>query len=276
MKKYFLTCLLFCFITTLSFSIEKLKTDQFVFVDGGTFQMGDESSKVHSVTLYSFYISKYELTQEKWTEVMGYNPSICKGSKNPVDNISFYEAIEFCNKKSQIDGLEEVYSIDKENKDPSNQHNSDNLKWSITCNWNANGYRLPTEAEWEFAAKGGNKTKDYKFSGSNTINNVAWYIENSDKQTKPVGKKKPNELGLYDMSGNVWERCWDWYELFTDLPAINPRGADGGYSKVYKGGGAGYQKDFNTPTGRGELPGIRKNQNMGMRLAKSTSEIIIK
>ena len=276
MIKYSFIYFLLCFITIFIYPIEPSKTDQFVFVEGGTFQMGDESSKIHTVTLDSFYISKYELTQKEWTNVMEYNRSVFKGDENPVDNISFYEAIEFCNKKSLIDGLEEVYTIDKENKDQKNRHTSDDLKWSIICNWNANGYRLPTVAEWEFAAKCLKATKDYKFSGSNTINNVAWYIENSDKQTKPVGKKKPNELGLYDMSGNVWERCWDWYELFTDLPAINPRGADGGYSKVYKGGGAGYQKDFNTPTGRGELPGIRKNQNMGMRLAKSTSEIIIK
>ncbi|OHD37004.1 MAG: hypothetical protein A2015_10235 [Spirochaetes bacterium GWF1_31_7] len=269
MKNYLLIFILFFVITTNSYSTEISKVDQFILVDGGTFQMGDESSKKHSVTLDSFYISKYELTQKEWSDIMGYNPSVFKGDKNPVDNIIFYEAIEFCNKKSLMDGLEEVYTIDKENKDQKNLHNSDDLKWSIICNWNANGYRLPTEAEWEFAARGGNKTKNYKFSGSDTINNVGWYIENSNKVTKPTGKKKPNELGLYDMSGNVWERCWDWYELFSGLPAINPKGPEGGYSKVYRGGGAGYQKDFHATTVRGELPGIRKNQNMGMRLAKS-------
>lgn len=196
-----------------------------VYVEGGTFQMGSNSGDsdekpVHSVTVSSFYIGKYEVTQKQWTEVMGSNPADFKGDNRPVESISWYQAVEFCNKLSQKEGLTPAYTINGRN---------------VTCNWNANGYRLPTEAEWEFAARGGNKSKGFTYAGSNNIDEVAWYDSNSGSKTQAVGTKKANELGLYDMSGNVWEWCWDWYGSYSSGAKTNPRGPSGSY-RVLRGG----------------------------------------
>jgi formylglycine-generating enzyme required for sulfatase activity len=131
-------------------------------------------------------MGKHEVTQREWRELMGNNPSYFKGDNLPVENVNWYEAIEYCNKRSVKEGLAPVY------------RGSGN---SITCDWSANGYRLPTEAEWEYAAKGGNKNfLTYVYAGSNTVDAVAWYGGNS---THPVGTKAPNDLGIYDLSGNV-------------------------------------------------------------------------
>jgi formylglycine-generating enzyme required for sulfatase activity len=197
--------------------------DTMVFVKGGTFQMGSNSgdsdeNPVHTVTVSDFYIGKYEVTQKEWKEVMGNNR---KGDNLPVEQVSWYDAVEFCNKKSRKEGLTPCYSGSGKN---------------ITCNFNANGYRLPTEAEWEYAARGGNKSRNYKYSGSNTIGDVAWYQSNSGSKTHPVGKKQANELGLYDMSGNVWEWCWDWYGNYSSSSQTNPRGASYGSNRVFRGG----------------------------------------
>jgi len=160
--------------------------------------------------LDSFFISKYQLTQKEWKAVMGNNPSVFKGENNPVEEVSWYDAIKFCNKKSEKEGLEKCYSGSGEN---------------TKCDFTKNGYRLPTEAEWEYAARGGVKTQNsasQRYSGSNNIKEVAWYEKNADSDewekphadkdgTQPVGQQKPNELGIYDMSGNVYEWCNDWY-----------------------------------------------------------------
>ena len=216
-----------------------------VFVEGGTFQMGDtfgdryySEKPVHSVTVGSFYMSKYEVTQKQWKDVMGSNPSFFKGDNLPVEQVSWYEAVKFCNKLSSKEDLTPCYTIDKSRKDPNNLNPSDKIKWTVTCNWNANGYRLPTEAEWEYAAKGGNKSKGYKYSGSKTIDAVAWYESNSDNKTHAVGSKQANELGLYDMSGNVYEWCWDWYDRshYGKSAATNPQGAAEGSFRLLRGG----------------------------------------
>jgi len=209
--------------------------DNFVRVEGGTFQMGsnndnDYGKPVHTVTVSSFSISKYEVTQKEWQEIMGTNPSFFKGDNLPVECVSWYDAIEYCNKRSLKEGLTPAYRGSGDN---------------ITCDCNANGYRLPTEAEWEFAAKGGGK--DYlttQYSGSNSVDAVAWYYDNSEGRTHPVGTKVANSLGIYDMSGNVFEWCWDWMEIYSSSFQTDPRGSASGINRVFRGGSWNISVDF--------------------------------
>ena len=219
---------------TIDFKMEEGSDipENMVFIQGGTFKMGDthwdgvgnkDEKPVHSVTVGNFVIVKYEVTQKEWKEVMGNNPSYWKGDNLPVEKVSWYDAVEFCNKKSEQEGLTPCYTGSGKN---------------TKCNFYANGYRLPTEAEWEYAARGGNKSKGYKYSGSNKIKDVAWYKSNSSSKTHPVGTKQANELGIYDMSGNVWEWCNDWYDksYYKNSPKNNPQGASSGSCAVLRGG----------------------------------------
>ena len=201
-----------------------------VYVEGGTFLMGseryDNEKPVHEVKVSSFYMGKYEVTQEEYQDVMGSNPSLnLKNNRLPVECVTWYDAVEYCNRLSKKEGLTPCYSGSGDN---------------ITCNWNANGYRLPTEAEWEYAARGGINKDDYIYSGSNDINEVAWYEGNSGRKTHDVGIKKANSLGIYDMSGNVWEWCWDCYyeAYYSESPRNNPTGTSARYYRVcvYRGG----------------------------------------
>ena len=186
-----------------------------IYVEGGTFSMGatseqgyddpwDEEKPVHVVTLSSFHIGETEVTQALWEAVMDYNPSDNKGSKLPVGGVSWNDCQEFVRKLNNMTGK---------------------------------NFRLPYEAEWEFAARGGNKSRGYKYSGSNNIKDVAWCIDNSDK-THKVASKRANELGLYDMSGNVREWCNDYYDenYYSSSPSINPQGPYSGTEGVLRGG----------------------------------------
>ncbi len=255
------TTILFLILFAVAASASATEPDNFVFIKGGTFKNTNSSYYGKSVTLSSFYIGKYEVTQKEWIEVMGSNPSHFKGDNLPVEMVSWYDCVEYCNRRSTKEGLKPYYHIDKNKKDPNNKkdpqftNDLDNMKWTVTINAGANGYRLPTEAEWEYAAGGGQKSKSYTYSGggSNDLDKVAWYwrnsgdtyltgfwdwsaIEQNHDKTKPVGLKKPNELGLYDMSGNVREWCWDWYgDLETNV--TDPQGSSGGFARVWKGGG---------------------------------------
>jgi len=259
-----------------------------IYVPGGSFQMGDVKNEgmiyerpVHTVTLTGFYMGKYEVTQAQYQAVMGTNPSYFSSDpasgeiqeNRPVEQVSWYDAIEFCNALSIKEGLSPYYSIDKVNKDPNNTDSSDTLKWTVMTNSAANGYRLPTEAQWEYAAKGGNGSPgNYTYAGSNTVGDVAWYAINSDYKTHEVGKKAPNGLGLYDMSGNVYEWCWDWFGNYTNGSQDNPSGAVSGTFRVIRGGGWIYWVDDVRSTSRVNgtttpLPSYRGN-DAGFRLVR--------
>ena len=213
-----------------------------VYVSGGTFTMGatleqgsdawDDEKPAHSVTLSGYYIGKYEVTQKLWKAVMGSNPSNFKGDNLPVERVSWNDVQEFLRKLNAMTGK---------------------------------NYRLPTEAEWEFAARGGNSSRGYKYSGGNSIGNVAWFGGNSGSRTHAVGTKSPNELGIYDMSGNVYEWCQDWYGSYSSSSQRNPQGPNSGSDRVSRGGGwlnfASYCRvsfrNYYTPGGRDSYLGFR-------------------
>ncbi|MBQ9363483.1 MAG: SUMF1/EgtB/PvdO family nonheme iron enzyme [Bacteroidaceae bacterium] len=213
-------------------------------VEGGTFQMGatseqgsdafDSEKPVHSVTLSSYSIGQTEVTQALWQAVMGSNPSNWKGDKLPVECVSWEDCQTFITKLNQQTGAK---------------------------------FRLPTEAEWEYAARGGKLSKGYKYSGSNTIKDVAWYDGNSKNKTHEVATKRPNELGLYDMSGNVWEWCQDWYDGYSSSAQTNPTGASSGSSRVIRGG-SWYCIARNCRSSiRDHITPSHRDFNLGLRLA---------
>ena len=228
-------------------TVEEVSSNM-IKVKGGTFKMGSDDSEsdsderpIHSVTLDDYYIGKTEVTQGLWEAVMGTNPSYFKGSNKPVECVSWDDCQEFIAKLNDLTGLE---------------------------------FRLPTEAEWEYAARGGNKSQGYKYAGSNTIDEVAWYSDNAedvgessrDYGTHPVGTKAPNELGLYDMSGNVWEWCSDWRGKYSSSAQSNPTGPKSGSNRVERG--AGWDNDARRcrVTYRGYYSPDASSNHLGFRL----------
>ena len=215
-----------------------------VLVDGGTFTMGATSEQgsdaandekpAHQVTLSTYHIGETEVTQELWQAVMGSNPSKFKGSKLPVENVSWDDCQTFITKLNRLTGKT---------------------------------FRLPTEAEWEFAARGGNQSKGYKYSGSNTIGDVAWYDSNSGSKTHDVGTKAPNELGIYDMSGNVWEWCQDRYGSYSSSSQTNPAGPSLGSIRVPRGGSWGDYARFCRVSIRSYVTPVNRSRGLGLRLA---------
>jgi formylglycine-generating enzyme required for sulfatase activity len=210
-----------------------------VWIDGGNFEMGSPEDEVgrfdderpqHRVTLTGFYMGKYPVTQEQYEAVMGTNPSGFKAAvsredagKLPVEQVTWYDAVEFCNKLSQFEGLTPVYTI--RGRTPSEGYPVTNA--TVTADLSKNGYRLPTEAQWEYACRAGTKTAYY--TGASISYDTGWYNANSGNTTHQVGKKLPNDWGLYDMHGNVWEWCGDQFSDYLT-------GATLGDTRVNRGG----------------------------------------
>jgi formylglycine-generating enzyme required for sulfatase activity len=261
----------------------------FVLVKGGHFKNTKSNYYGKDVAVSDFYIGKYTVTQREWTQVMGTNPARFRGEDLPVEMVSWYDSIEYCNRRSIKEGLRPYYKIDKMKSDPNNEADPrhgelDDVKWTVTINKGANGYRLPTEAEWEYAAGGGRMSRSYTYSGSDAVDEVAWYWRNSGDSelsgawnwraieqnhggTKPVGLKKPNELGLYDMSGNVRQWCWDWYgELATNV--TDPTGSRRGFGRVWKGGGWIGAAFCCASAYRGSLAANGRGPDQGLRVCR--------
>lgn len=258
-------------LITFSVSSNLFATDKFknmVFVKGGSFIIGNSKDDeenysyrmfrdkpAHKVTVNDFYISKYEVTQEEFELVMGKNPSRFEGSKRPVEQVSWFDSITFCNLLSTKAGLTPCYKI---------------VDSTVTCNFSANGYRLLTEAEWEYAARGGHLSKvDYLYAGSNNADEVAWNSNNSGGETHDVGKLKPNELGLYDMSGNVSEWCWDWFAVYQAEAIEFPSGPANGKERVERGGNWRFNEIICSNTRRHFVPPFNKYHRLGFRVGKN-------
>ncbi|MCR4681218.1 MAG: formylglycine-generating enzyme family protein [Bacteroidales bacterium] len=262
MKKTFTLALFLGFLTLVQAQVPEI---DMVFVKGGNYLMGCTTEQnqdcqvdekpTHAIQLSDYYISKYEVTQKLWREVMGNNTSKVLGDSLPVTGISWYEARDFTIKLSKMTGQK---------------------------------YRLPTEAEWEYAARGGNQSRHYKFSGSDDIAEVAWFKKNSDNNLHPVGLLKPNELGLYDMSGNVYEWCLDTYTLYENAtetfsfigdgqvatkaivnPIVDDLSSD---VKVCRGGCITSFSDVCRVSARSKYTKIQQPTNVGLRLVQEVTK----
>ena len=258
----------------------------FIYVPGGTFTMGDtrglgfsDELPTHTVTLNSFYIGKYEVTQAEYSQYMpspNWTSSYGLGDNYPAYRVSWYAILKYCNLRSMAEGLTPCYTISG-STDPADWGEvptSNNSTWDAAiCNWNANGYRLPTEAEWEYAARGATNNPDYLYSGSDDINAVAWYTNNSGSSTHPVGTKAPNGIGTYDMSGNVWEWCWDWYSssYYSSSPQDNPTGPASGSSRVFRGGSWSYNAYYCTVSFRLDYFATYSHYSLGFRVCRAAN-----
>jgi formylglycine-generating enzyme required for sulfatase activity len=202
------------------------------------------------ITVSSFYMGRYEVTQAEYEAVMGSNPSNWKGDNLPVEQVTWYDAVNYCNALSLSKGLTPAYTVSGTN---------------ITWNQQANGYRLPTEAEWEYACRAGTTTP---YSSGSSVDDVGWYDGNSGRTTHPVGTKQANGWGLYDLHGNVWEWCWDWYGDYDSGAQTNPMGAYSGEYRVGRGGGWCYSGQYLRSALRFNFTPSNRRSDLGFRLLR--------
>jgi formylglycine-generating enzyme required for sulfatase activity len=254
--------------------------DGFLRINGGTFMMGSPASEgnndekpQHQVTISSFCMGKYEVTQREYEEVMRTNPSNFKGPNLPVEQVSWFDAIEYCNKRSLKEGLTPAYTL---------SGSVDNR--TVTWNRSANGYRLPTEAEWEYACRAGTTTRYWSGNDETSLAgkaNVAdltvkeiypdWTIVNirdGYAKTSPVGSFSPNPWGLYDMHGNVYEWCWDWYGTYASGAQTDPTGALSGSNRVGRGGSWGSSASYVRSANRRYGDPYYRGHDLGFRLVR--------
>jgi formylglycine-generating enzyme required for sulfatase activity len=274
-----------------------------VRIQGGAFRMGSPAKEIrdwvkddtHQVTVGSFFLGKYEVTQKEWRAVMGttlrqqyekryrygsmkdkevtYFTGISgEGDNYPMYLVNWYDAVEYCNALSRKEGLTPAYTINKNSWDPSNASDRDDMGWEVTWNRSANGYRLPTEAEWEYACRAGTTTP--WSTGIRITRNHANYSNDglgTTTQITPVGSFTPNPWGLYDMHGNVWEWCWDWFGDYNHNAQTDPAGAVSGSRRVLRGGTytdsdfymRSAYRSLGTPSSRYNLRGFRVARNGG-------------
>ena len=265
--------------------------ENFVLIPAGTFQMGSEAGCYDNVPVVQvtitkdFYMGKYEVTQAEYEKYCSYgedNPSSSYGDGDnyPAYYVSWYDALLYCNKRSIAEDLTPCYSISG-NTDPGKwgtvPTSTDSTWNAVVCDWNANGYRLPTEAEWEYAARAGDNTVDsLTYSGTSDVNKLgeyAWYVDNSDATTHPVGTKKSNAFGLYDMTGNVGEWCWNWYTNRYDTGkegGSDPTGTSAGASRVCRGGSWYIYSEICAVSYRCSVsPYYRYSYDLGFRVVRS-------
>jgi formylglycine-generating enzyme required for sulfatase activity len=195
-----------------------------VRIAGGSFIMGDKTQvdgPPHEVAVSSFYMDKNLVAQEEYQRLMGANPSRWKGGKNPVEQVRWSDAVRFCNRRSELENLQPCYDL---------------KTWK--CNFQANGYRLPTEAEWEYACRAGTSTAYFFGDNASKLGEYAWFDRNAGGRPQPVGQKLPNPWGLCDMCGNLWQWCNDFYKVdyYQQAPREDPKGPEAGETKVVRGG----------------------------------------
>ena len=269
--------IVFLMCTLVSLPVPRTQASEpFLLLQGGKYIMGSPASEIsreldekqRQITIPAFYMGTREVSQREYRELMGENPSQFKGDELPVENISWFEAVAYCNARSLHEGLEPAYTFTGTDDAPA-----------VVWNLDANGYRLPTEAEWEYACRAGT-TSPFSTGGNVTTAQANYYgtypyNDNPTGQyrntTTPTGSFPPNPWGLYDMHGNVWEWCWDWYGAYDDTALTQPLGPTSGTYRVNRGGG---WNDFGRhlrSSYRAACPPDAKTFNLGFRLARNAS-----
>lgn len=256
------------FLYSQAVEMVSIPVGKFNMGNTGTIQGEKNEYPVHEVFIQSFKMSRYEITQAQFEEIMGYNHSYNQGANKPVERVSWFEAVKFCNKLSEAEGLKAVYHVDP----------FLGIQWDAT----ANGYRMPTEAEWEFACKAGSETDYYNGNRrshedapvDSLLEQIAQYHNGSEKypnQSIDVGQKQPNAFGLYDTHGNVFEWVWDWYDetYFSYSPKDHPKGPQTGVLKVLKGGAMDTAAEFQRASYRYRLVPAYTSHNIGFRIART-------